>query len=188
MLSSDIDRWLSELELVPVERAERDGANSWDLVLDGRRRRALRVTLILDPAVALVAWVHFGPPIGDSFRKTYRQLLRWNDELPFAKFAISEDERPVLTIEAPSDALDRDVLGAMIARVLAICDLVQEPVLELMGELRRSQAKAATAGEPDPAGAALIERYAAALGELAAPPDDQGPRELKPEAAAVGPT
>jgi hypothetical protein len=140
-------------------------------VLDGCRRRALRVTLILDPAVALVAWVHFGPPIADAFRKTYRQLLRWNDELPFAKFAISEDERPVLTIEAPADPLDRDVVGVMIARVLAICDLVHEPILELMGELRRAQAKAAAEGEPDPAGAALLERYAHALGELAAPAD-----------------
>ncbi len=163
------DAWLAELGLQPVERVERDGAVSWDLVLDGRRRRALRVTLILDPAVALVCWVHFGPPISDSFRKTYRQLLRWNDELPFAKFAVSEDERPVLTIEAPVDRLDRDVLGAMLARVLAICDLVHEPILALMGELRRSQATAAAAGAADPAGVALLERYAADLGELVEP-------------------
>ena len=135
-------------------------------MLDGRQRRALRVTLILDPAVALVAWVHFGPPISDSFRKTYRQLLRWNDELPFAKFAISEDERPILTVEAPAEPLDRDVLGAMLARVLAICDLVHEPILELMGELRRAQAKTAAAGDPEPAGVVLLERYSADLGEL----------------------
>ena len=160
---------MTDLGLQPLERAERDGAYSWDLVLDGRRRRALRVTLILDPDVALVAWVHFGPPISDSFRKTYRQLLRWNDELPFAKFAVSEDERPVLTIEAPAEGLNRDVLGAMLARVLAVCDLVHEPILELMGELRRAQAKAAAAAEPDPAGVALLERYASDLGELATP-------------------
>ena len=116
-----------------------------------------------------MAWVHFGPPISDSFRKTYRQLLRWNDELPFAKFAISEDERPVLTIEEPADRLNRDMLGAMLARVLAICDLVHEPILQLVGELRRSQARAAAAGDPDPSGVALLERYAAELGELAAP-------------------
>ena len=144
---------------------------SWDLVLDGRRRRALRVTLILDPAVALVCWVHFGPPTADSFRKTYRQLLRWNDELPFAKFAISEDERPILTTELPADALSRDALGATLARVLAICDLVHEPALSVMGELRRAQAKSAT-DEPDPRGVALMERFATNLGELgAAPPE-----------------
>lgn len=153
---------------------------SWDLVLDGRRRRALRVTLILDPAVALVAWVHFAPPMSDNFRKSYRQLLRWNDELPFAKFAISEDERPVLTTEVPAEPLTRDVVGATLARVVAICDLVHEPVLQLMGELRRAQVKAA-ASQPDPAGVALLERYAEHLGELVAPP---GP-EPGPAAAAT---
>jgi hypothetical protein len=123
----------------------------------------------------MVAWVHFAPPLSDSFRKTYRQLLRWNDELPFAKFAISEDERPILTIEAPAEPLDRDVVGVMLARVLAICDLVHEPILELMGELRRAQAKAAAAGEPSPAGMALMERYAPHLGELWEPPTDSAP-------------
>lgn len=141
-------------------------------MLDGRRRRALRVTLILAPAVALVAWVHFAPPMSDNFRKSYRQLLRWNDELPFAKFAISEDERPVLTAEVPAEPLTRDVVGATLARVVAICDLVHEPVLQLMGELRRAQVEAAAA-EPDPAGTALLERYAEHLGELVAPTEPE---------------
>lgn len=154
-----------ELGITPIERAEREGATSWDLRFDGRRRRGLRVTLILDPDVALVAWVHFGPPISDNFRKSYRQLLRWNDELPFAKFAVSEDERPVLTAEAPVEGLDRDVVGLLLARVLAICDLVHDDALKLMGELRRRDASP-VAGEPDPAGAALLERYAADLAEL----------------------
>ena len=163
---AQIDAWLAELGLTPVERAEREGATSWDVVLDGRRRRGVRVTLILDPDVALVAWVHFGPPLSDNFRKTYRQLLRWNDELPFAKFALSEDERPVLTAEVPAAGLTRDVVGMLLARVLAICDLVHEPVLALMGELRRRDAALAAAGERDPAGERLLDRYAAELSEL----------------------
>lgn len=162
-----IDSWLQELGLTPIERAQREGSTSWDLVLNGRRRRGVRVTLIFDPALALLAWVHFGPPLSDNFRKTYRQLLRWNDELPFAKFALSEDERPVLTAEVPATGLTRDVVGTLIARVLAICDLVHEPVLALMGELSRKQAALATA-ERDPAGVALLDRYASELGELAA--------------------
>ena len=151
--------------LTPVDRAERDGAVSWDLVLDGRRRRALRLTLILDPAVALVAWVHFAPPMTDNFRKAYRQLLRWNDELPFAKFALSEDERPILTAEVPASGLERDVVGALVARVLGISDLVHVQTLELIPELSRVQAKLA-ATEPAPAGVALLERYAGSLSEL----------------------
>jgi hypothetical protein len=135
-------------------------------VLDGRRRRALRITLILDPAVALVCWVHFAPPMTDTFRQTYRQLLRWNDDLPFAKFAVSEDERPILTAEVPVAGLDRDVVGMLVARVLAICDLVHGPSVALIGELSRSQAKLATTAR-DPAGVRLLERYAADLAELA---------------------
>ena len=165
-VASQIDGWLSELGLTAVERAEREGATSWDLVLDGRKRRGLRVTMILDPDVALLAWVHFGPPLSDNFRKTYRQLLRWNDELPFAKFAVSEDERPVLTAEMAAAGLTRDGLGVLLARVLAICDLVHEPVLTLISELRRREA-ATAATERDPAGERLLDRYAAELGELA---------------------
>jgi len=164
--SGDIDAWLGDLGLTPVERAERETVTSWDLLLDGRRRRGLWVTLILDPAVALVAWVHFAPPMSDAFRKTYRQLLRWNDELPFAKFALSEDERPILTAEVPALSLTRDEVGLLVARVLAICDLVHEPALALMGELRRRDSALAAGGEADPAGVALLERYAAQLGEL----------------------
>jgi hypothetical protein len=166
-VARQVDGWLSELGLTCVERTEREGATSWDLVLDGRQRRSLRVTLIVDPQVALVAWVHFAPPLSDAFRKTYRQLLRWNDELPFAKFAVSEDERPILTAEVPVAGLARDDVGLLLARMLAICDLVHEPSVALMGELRRAQAKVASAGGPDPAGVRLLDRYAPDLGELA---------------------
>jgi hypothetical protein len=167
-----VDGWLAELGIRPIERDEREGATSWDLVLDGRKRRALRVTLILDPSVALIGWVHLAPPISDNFRKTYRQLLRWNDELPFAKFAVSEDERPVLTMEVPvsggadSSSLQRDDVGALLARLLAIADLIHDQSLALMGELRRRHAALAAASEPDPAGVALLERYAAEIAEV----------------------
>ena len=152
--------------MTPIERVEREGATSWDLVLDGRKRRAVRVTLILDPQVALIAWAHLAPPLSDSFRKTYRQLLRWNDELPFAKFAVSEDERPILTAEIAAAGLDRDGVGLLLARVLAICDLTHDQSLALMGELRRKHAALAAASEPDPAGVGLLERYATRLAEL----------------------
>ena len=165
--ASAVDGWLTEFGLTPIERDEREGATSWDVVLDGRKRRGLRVTLILDPAVALIAWVHLAPPISDNFRKTYRQLLRWNDELPFAKFTVTEDERPILTLEMAAVALDRDAVGILLARVLAIADLVHDQSMTLMGELRRRHVKLAAAGDPDPAGVALLERYAAEVQELA---------------------
>jgi hypothetical protein len=120
--AADVERWLGELALEPVDRGERDGVHSWDVVLDGRRRRRLRVTLILADDVGFVAWAHYAPQLSDSFRKSYRKLLRWNDELPFAKFALSEDERIVLTIETPPGGLDRDRIGDVLARLLTIAD------------------------------------------------------------------
>src|SRR5215203_3552565 len=122
--TADVESWLTGLGLTPADRAERDGIASWDLVLDGRRRFDLRMTVILDPALALICWAHYAPPIGDMFRKSYRRLLRWNDEFPFAKFSIGEDERPLLAVELPTAALadGGDALGLALARIVGVAD------------------------------------------------------------------
>src|SRR5262245_10404463 len=122
----EVERWLDELGLPTTDRADRDGISSWDLQLDGLRRFDIPITLILDPAFALICWVHFAPPIGDAFRKSYRKLLRWNDEYPFVKFSLAEDERPVLATEIPVAVLNEDELGLAIARSLAIADRLLE--------------------------------------------------------------
>ena len=122
VLPADVDAWLGELGIEPLERVEHEHITSWDLRLDGRRRFDIRFTLILDPAMALVSYVHFAPPIGDLFRRSYRRLLRWNDDILYAKFAVGEDERPILMSEIPVGWVDRDELGRTLARQLAICD------------------------------------------------------------------
>src|SRR3954463_7496490 len=119
---ADVEDWLPALGLTPAERADRDGITSWDLVLDGRNRFDLRITVIFDPSFALICWAHYAPPITDMFRKSYRRLLRWNDEYPFAKFSVSEDERPLLAVELPAESTDADALGVAIARILGIAD------------------------------------------------------------------
>jgi hypothetical protein len=159
---SDVERWLGDLELHPLERSDRDGISSWDLELDGRRRFDVRVTLILDPDLALIVWVHYAPPISDLFRKSYRKLLRWNDEYPFAKFALAEDERPVLTTELPLEGLGPDTLGLAITRLLAVCDqLVEESAswLWLGGKVPEAVGRT-------PRNQGLFDRYAADLAEL----------------------
>ena len=164
--AGDVEAWLAELDLEPLERADREGVTSWDLVLDGRRRSALRVTLILDPALALIGWAHFAPPINDSFRKSYRLLLRWNDETPFVKFALAEDERPVLTSELPAAALDRDAVGLALARLLAVADRLHDPATAwLKGGAWSTDAPA----NDDGPGARLLDRYARELDELLEP-------------------
>lgn len=163
--AADVERWLRDLALEPTARAEREGISSWDLELDGRRRYDVPVTLILDPGLALVVWVHFAPPIGDGFRRSYRKLLRWNDEFPFVKFAIAEDERPILTMELPVAALDRDELGTAIARLLAICDQLLEDSAEWLwigGRIPPSGGRVSRQVQ-------LFARYADRLTELAGP-------------------
>jgi hypothetical protein len=162
---ADIERWLDELDLTTESRSDREGVTSWDLRLDGRRRFDLPVTLILDPELALICWVHYAPPIGDAFRKSYRRLLRWNDEFPFAKFSLAEDERPILATELPIRSLDRDELGLALARSLAISDqLLEESAAWIWvgGSIPDSSGRTSR-------GERLIARYADRMPELLEP-------------------
>ena len=165
-----VDGWLADLAVEVLSRGERDGVHSWDLRLHGRRRRNIRATLIVQAGVAAVVWVHYAPPIGDSFRKSYRQLLRWNDELPFAKFALGADERLVLTTELAPVALDRDTLGLAIARVVSICDLLWDESAHWIEVAGPQRAPRPAAGGEAPS--AVLERFRDELGELAS--DDVG--------------
>ena len=162
--AADVEAWLTELGLEPLERADREGVTSWDLVLDGRRRAALRVTLILDPTLALICWAHYAPPINDSFRKSFRKLLRWNDELPFVKFSIGDDERPILVAELPAATVDRDALGIALARELAVADrFLDESIDWLKGGGWPTTPVVDGAEGP---GSRLLDRYADSLAEL----------------------
>lgn len=190
-LRADVERWLDELGLVPLARADRDGVTSWDLRLDGRRRFDLPITLILDPSLGLICWVHFAPPIGDAYRKSFRKLLRWNDEFPFAKFSLAEDDRPVLASEIPLRSMDRDELGLALARSLVIADqLLEESAgwLWIGGRIPDQSGRVSR-------GADLMTRYADRLGELlgepvvdatpAAPDADGSPHAAGPAATAT---
>jgi Putative bacterial sensory transduction regulator len=176
-LRAEVEDWLHELGVEPLARADRDGVTSWDLRLDGRRRFDLPITLILDPSMALICWVHFAPPIGDAFRKSFRKLLRWNDEYPFVKFSLAEDERPVLATEIPIRSASRDELGLAIARSLAIADeLLEESAgwLWIGGRIPDTSGRASR-------GAHLLDRYADRLAELLRPAEE---REAMAEAGA----
>lgn len=168
--AATVDGWLGELGLEPVDRGERDGVVSWDLRLDGQRRGDIPLTLILAPGSMALLWVHFAPPLNDSFRVSYRQLLRWNDELPLVKFALSDDDRPVLTSELPAEELDRDRLGLAIVRLLAVCDLTYERSLVWLHPGRKT---VPPLGRPSRQ-AVLFERYGGALGELMGAARDGG--------------
>ena len=160
-----VEAWLAELGIAPTARVDRDDVVAWDLTLDGRRRFDVRFTVILDPALGLITWVHFAPPIGDGLRKSYHRLLRWNDEFPFVKFSLAEAGRPTLSTEIPFRILDRDELGVALARSLAICDaLLEESAgwLWIGGRLPDSAGRTGRNLE-------LFERYRTRLPELLGP-------------------
>lgn len=157
-----VERWLREFGLDPGKPQLRDGVASWDLHCDGRRRSAIPITLILAPGLGLMVWVPFAPPLRDEFRKSYRRLLRWNEEYPFVKFGLTEDERPVLSSEVPLADLEQERLGEALARCVAVCDLLYE-------ETSRWRAGARPSNAPSSSAVSLLERYADRLAELLAP-------------------
>jgi hypothetical protein len=159
---ADVEAWLTDLGLEPLERADRDSVTSWDLVLDGHRRFDLRVTIILDPTLGLLVWAHYAPPINDLFRKSYRRLLRWNDEFPFAKFSVSEDERPQLAIELPLAGAGADALGLALVRLVGIADTLFDESTDWLwlGGTVPDQSDRRCRNE------ALLERFAPRLPEL----------------------
>jgi hypothetical protein len=161
-----IEAWLAELGLEGGPRLERPPIIAWDLSLDGRRRRDLRVTLILDPGLGLIAWAHLAPPLGDGLRKAYRTLLRWNDEFPFAKLSVADDGRPILAVEIPSRWLDRDELGLALARIAGVADRVFD---ETRGWLWIGGRVPDGYDDRPVRTAALLDRFAGQLGELVAP-------------------
>ena len=163
--AATIKRWLAELGLEAGAEVERDGIVAWDLAIDGRTRRDLRVTVILDPALGAIVWAHLAPPLLDGLRKAYRTLLRWNDEFPLAKFSIADDGRPIAAVEIPSRWLDGDELGLALARVAGVADRVFEETrgwLWIGGRVPEGYAQRPIRNE------ALLGRFAAQLGELVA--------------------
>ena len=161
-----LESWLADLGLAAGPRTERDGVMAWDLVLDGRRRRGLAVTLILDPTVGLIVWALLAPPLGDGLRKTYRTLLRWNDEYPLAKFSVTDDGRPILAVELPLRWLDADEVGLALSRVVLIADQLFDetrPWLWIGGRIPDGY------GQGPPRGEQLLARFAPRLPELTEP-------------------
>jgi hypothetical protein len=161
-----VERWLAGLGLEPGARAERDGVVAWDLTLDGRIRRDLRVTLILDPTIGAIVWAHLAPPLLDGLRKSYRMLLRWNDEFPFVKFSIADDGRPTAAVELPNRWLDADELGLALARVTGVADRVFEETRSWVWIGGRVPDGYAARRIRNPE---LLDRHADQLAELAQP-------------------
>jgi len=124
-----IDRLLAELGIEVVDAADGPGGTtlSRDVILDGRRRFDLRVTIAWVAGVGCSLWGYYGLEAMEIPKRVYARMLRANFDYPFVKFAMTEDDRPMLMTELPSAALDRDELGRALARLAIVSDrLVEE--------------------------------------------------------------
>ena len=119
-----IDRWLGELGLeVVASSADANGlALSRDVVVDGRRRYDLRVTVAWVAGVGCSLWAYYGFEGMEIPKRVYARMLRANFDYPYIKFALTDDDRPMLMTELPTAALDRDELGRAFARLAIVAD------------------------------------------------------------------
>lgn len=99
-----------------------DEAFSRDLVLDGERRFDLRATVAWVEGIGLSAWAYYGAEAMEIPRRVYVRMLRANFEYPFVKFALTDDDRPMLMTELPSAGIDRDALARALVRLTVVAD------------------------------------------------------------------
>jgi hypothetical protein len=122
--ASSIDRWLSELgvDVVGASGDGRGGALSRDIVVDGQRRHDLRITVAWVAGVGTSLWAYYGLEAMEVPKRIYARMLRANFEYPFVKFAMTDDDRPMLVTELPARGVDRDDLGRALARLVIVAD------------------------------------------------------------------
>jgi len=131
-----IDRWLAELGVEVVESVGEAGeaAFSRDLVLDGDRRCDLQITVAWITGVGLSVWAYYGPESADLPKRIYHRMLRANFDHPFVKFALTDDDRPMLMTELPAAGLDRDALAQALVRLVVVADRLLDETATAVAE------------------------------------------------------
>lgn len=176
--SPPFDRWLRELglEVVASSGSLHDEALSRDVIVDGRRRFDLRVTVAWVAGVGCSLWAYYGLEAMEIPRRTYLRMLRANFDYPFVKFAITDDDRPMLMTELPTAALDRDELGRGIVRLSVVADRLLEETANAVadrGDLPDWTERASRNPE-------LTSAYAAAVEATMPPWEPPAPRRRRP--------
>ncbi|CAN5392597.1 hypothetical protein BH24CHL10_BH24CHL10_10180 [soil metagenome] len=123
-----IDAWLESLglEVVASAGAPHDTAFSRDIVVDGDRRFDLRITVAWVSGVGCSLWAYYGLEAMEIPKRIYARMLRANFDYPFVKFAMTDDDRPMLMTELPAAGLDRDELGRGVTRLTIVADRLLE--------------------------------------------------------------
>jgi hypothetical protein len=103
-----------------------DAAFTRDVVIDGERRFDLRVTVAWVDGVGLSLWAYYGQEAMEIPKRIFHTMLRTNFDQPMVKFAMTEDDRPMLMTELPPAAASRDELGRGLVRLATVADRMLE--------------------------------------------------------------
>ena len=103
-------------------------------MLDGQRRFDLRTTVAWVDGVGLSLWAYYGQEAMEIPKRTFHRMLSANSEYPFVKFALAEDDRPMLMTELPTAGLSRDELGRGLARLTIVADRLLEETLSAVAD------------------------------------------------------
>lgn len=131
-----IDRWLEELGIAVVGASggPDEPALTRDVVIDGLRRHDLRVTVAWVSGVGCSLWAYYGLEAMEIPKRIYERMLRANFDYPFVKFAMTDDDRPMLMTEWPTNALDRDELGRGLVRLSVVADRLLEETAQAVAD------------------------------------------------------
>jgi hypothetical protein len=177
-----LDAWLRDLGVEVVDGGGRvdEAAITRDVMLDGERRFDLRVTVAWVDGVGLSLWAYYGQEAMEIPRRVLLAMLRANFDQPMVKFAMTDDDRPMLMTELPPAALSdadaaRDELGRGLARLTVVADRLLEETAPAVADRGQLPDWSGRVGRNP----ALLERYRAEVESLMpawSPPAPRPPR------------
>src|SRR5207244_2719266 len=89
----------------------------------GERARApAGVTVAWVDGVGLSLWAYYGLEAMEIPRRVLHRMLRANFDYPFVKFALTDDDRPMLISELPTPAVTLDELARGLVRLSVVAD------------------------------------------------------------------
>jgi hypothetical protein len=84
------------------------------------------VTIAWVSGVGLALWAYYGLEGMEVPKRIFARMLRANFDYPLVKFAMTDDDRPMLMTELPPSAVSRDELGRSLARLAIVADRLLE--------------------------------------------------------------
>lgn len=154
----------------PTGAAPPGSALSRDVILDGERRFDLRVTIAWATGMGLHLWAYYGPDGMELPRRTLLRLLSANAEYPFVKFAVTDEDRPMLIAEVPPDAVSLDELGRALTRIAVVSDRLLEETAPAIADRGRLPDWGGREGRNAPLLARFRAEVEAAMPEWLPPP------------------